>query len=280
MTASEAIAKAILEYLVPGASARYLQDQSAGTHDFDLEYPDWRIVPVEVTTSVDEKWMRTNAAIRDQRKGGPFVGRAICEHDWYVFPALRGGRSINRIRQHVDKYLAAIEAERLGQFVAPADAWRFSSVQRIWADLDIEAGYTLILDPPGRIAIAPPADQVARADGRGVEEAVLKEANKTDNLAKLRAVGGAERHLFVYIDPANFPAYLAITEGDLPPGVPPLPAEITHVWAATMISSHSEYAVWTATSVRSWESAGIVTIESKSLAAQNVGGDREDSSSA
>lgn len=271
MKPSEAIAISILESLLPGATARYRQDQSTSTHDIDLEYPDGRIVPVEVTTSVDEQWMRAIAAIDEQR----FVDRVRCHKDWYVVPVFRQGLRIDRIRREVDGYLLQVESEGLERFFAPADAWRFPSVQRIWADLDIEAGYTLAWKPPGRIGIALPG-QLARVDGMAVEHAVLEQAAKADNLDKLRAVEAPERHLFVYIKPDNFAVWLAVNEGHPPVGVPPLPAGITDVWAAAPARSQEECIVWKATSSSPWESAGVVTIGRPQCEIRGRGGNTED----
>jgi hypothetical protein len=259
MKPSEAIAISILESLLPGVSARYRQDQSTSTHDIDLEYPDGRIVPVEVTISVEEELKRTLAALSDKTKGSHFVSRAECKQDWYVVLDERRALRIKRIRQQVDGYLAAIEAEGLDRFNAPSDAWRSPSVRRIWDDLGIAEGHPVNWDPPGWIVIAPPGES-ARIHGSSVEQAVLKEAAKADNLDKLRSVDSPERHLFVYIDPSNFPVLMALVEREVPQGVPSLPPEITHVWAAGEAGSGERYIVWRATSSSPWECAGVVKI--------------------
>jgi hypothetical protein len=273
---SEAIAKGVLESVVPGATMHYHTVQSGGMHDFDLEYPDGRIVPVEVTASVDEQWMSTIAAIRRPRTGGQFVCRVKCRKDWYVIPQFRESLSINEIRQSVDTYLADIEAEGRDRFVAPADAYHSPTVRRIWSELGIEAGYTLVWNPPGRIGIALPG-QVARIDAKAVEAAVLAEAAKSDNLKKLRVSSAAERHLFVYISPSNWPVWASINEGTPPPNAPNLPPEVTHVWAVAMTRHQNKYVVWTATATSHWVRPSLVRLTAEQLAALRHGpGDEQE----
>src|SRR5712691_8384693 len=116
MNSAELISKAIVESLIPGVRMHYRLDQAAGQHDFDLQYLDGLIVPLEVTTSADEEVERSRAAILNARKGGPFVPRVLCKHDWYVHPLPEA--NINTIRATIDRYLAAVEAEDLEQFNA------------------------------------------------------------------------------------------------------------------------------------------------------------------
>ena len=62
MDHAETVAKRLFESLLPGAGMEYHPEQSRGEHDFDLHYPDGRVCPVEVTSSVDRILEETHAA--------------------------------------------------------------------------------------------------------------------------------------------------------------------------------------------------------------------------
>ena len=86
MDKAEIAAKRIVETLVRGAKMHYRESQSAGEHDFDLEYAIGVSVPLEVTMSTNEETEAIEAAIMRSRKEGPFVPRIQCQHDWWVHP--------------------------------------------------------------------------------------------------------------------------------------------------------------------------------------------------
>jgi hypothetical protein len=117
MNYAERVAKAIIEEL-SGGKMVFRNDQSRGGHDFDLEYPDGVLVPaVEVTSSVDAQKAEAYAAIR---KRGASVPRHKCQKNWLVLPSLDA--NIRRIREEVDQYLTAIEADGLTSFHTYAHA--------------------------------------------------------------------------------------------------------------------------------------------------------------
>ena len=255
MDHSELVAKRVMERVVPGAAMVYRSDQSAGQHDFDLELPDGTREPVEVTASVDERRERTVAAILNERKGGPFVPIKRCQYDWLVHAL--ASANINRIRAQVDDYLAEVEAAGITRFFSPTDADENPPVQRIYADLGVDAGGVAKWNPPGRIAITTPG-------GGGVvgtqhlHTALETEAAKDDNRRKLRAASGSTRHLFVYIHPGNFLPWVALIDLEPPPTGPALPDEVDVIWAATETRSPTTYAVWRATRRAGWTYHGIV----------------------
>lgn len=257
MDKAEAAAKSIVENLIPGARMHYRESQSLGEHDFDLEFPTGTRIPLEVTVSTDEAAVATRAAILSKRRGGSFVGRVHCAHDWYVHP--RRHADIKNIRKRVDSYLAAIEAEEREQFNAFTDAAKSPAVFAILKELGIEYGRVVNWKSPG-IGIATPGDG-GLVDPALVNEAVETEALKADNRRKLSSAEGAEKHLFVYVDHTRHVVWVAVREKAPPAAGPKLPPEITHVWVATWAGDGAWHTVWHARRGFSWTHMGQVNIE-------------------
>ena len=257
MDKSEAAAKSIVENLIPDAKMHYRESQSLGEHDFDLEYPTGTRVPLEVTVSTDEADEATRAAILHSRRGGPFVPRIHCAHDWYVHP--RRQANINKIRAHVDSCLAAIEAEGRARFNAFIDAAQSPAIFAILQELGIEYGSVVSWKSP-RIGIATPGDG-GLVDSALVNEVVETEALKMDNKRKLSAAAGAEKHLFVYVARTRHVIWVAVRD-EAPPAVgPQLPPEITHVWVATWAGGDAWHTVWHTQRDFPWTHMGQVNIK-------------------
>jgi hypothetical protein len=251
MDKAEAAAKSIVEHLIPGTRMHYRDSQSCGEHDFDLEYPTGARVPLEVTVSTDKAAEATRAAIL---RRGRFVPRVQCKHDWYVYP--RRNANINKIRAHIDSYLAAIEAEGRTQFKASTDADTSPAVFTILRELGIESGCVVRWESPG-IGIATPGDG-GRVDSTLVNEAVETEAFKADNRRKLSAAAGSEKHFFIYVARTRHVVWVAVRE-EAPPAVgPKLPPEITHVWVVTWAGDGAWHTVWRAQRGSLWTHMGQV----------------------
>jgi hypothetical protein len=257
MDKAEAAAKSIVENLIPGARMHYRESQSLGEYDFDLEYPTGTRIPLEVTVSTDEAAEATRAATLSSRRGGPFVPRVHCAHDWYVHP--RRHANINKIRVRVDSCLAAIEAEGREQFNAFTDAVESPAVFAILHELGIEHGSVVSRKSPG-IGIATPGDG-GLVDPALVNEAVETEALKADNKRKLSSAAGSEKHLFVYVAHTRHVVWVAVREEAPPTAGPKLPPEITHVWVATWAGDGAWHTVWRAQRGFSWTHMGQVNIE-------------------
>src|SRR5438445_4877483 len=134
MNYTERVAKVIVEELTGGKMV-FRSDQSRGGHDFDLVHPDGILVPVEVTSSIDSAKVEAYAAIR---KGGSSVPRLHCRANWLVHPL--PDANIRRIRDEVDHYLAAVEADGLTTFHTYAHSHEYASVAAILHDLHVESG--------------------------------------------------------------------------------------------------------------------------------------------
>jgi hypothetical protein len=123
------------------------------------------------------------------------------------------------------------------------DGGRYSSVRRICEDLSIEAGNAARWKPPGRICIWLPGSGGIKSN-EVAERAPLAEADKQDNRAKLRKAGTRERHLFVLVDQGSYLPWASLVDEEPPSAAPGLPAEITHIWAATIARDPSVVVVW------------------------------------
>jgi len=258
---SEHIAKLVVELLIPGATMARVDSQANGEHDYNLTYAGGLTVPVEVTQSADFQLECTVGAMGSDH----FVTRNASHHDWYVHPLI--GARIKDIRAKVDQYLAAIEPEiereKLTGFFAFRDASLFPGVRKIFEDLKIEAGTIAVWKPPGRIGIAQPSQNVLSptdsfsAVQRAVEREVLKKRRK-----KFVSLDAPERHLFVYVDPRNYPAWVALLGSNIPAGQLALSdwGGITDVWVTGQDRSQDAYIVWRCTSGQAWQNLGRVTI--------------------
>lgn len=257
MDHAEALARAVVEAVEAGSRMRHQTKQSHGEHDFDLVYGDGRIAALEVTAAADKQAEGMVAAILEKSKGGPFVPTQLCKQGWYLHPGR--GAIINKIRALADKYLADVEAEGLTRFFSPSDAVAHDSVRRIWNDLGVLSGSVMKWKTPGQIGISPPDGGGAVGIGHFVD-AVRLVAEKTDNRCKLARAATQERHLFVYIQPRNYLAWVAFSDLSPPSEPVTLPEEITHVWAVTEGRTLNEFLVWRARRGEHWQDCGPLTL--------------------
>lgn len=246
MRDSEKLAKLVVESVLPGARMTFRPAQHSSTFDFDLQLPDGRVAALEVTSVVGEKQVATEAAILDERSGGPFVPRRLCQRDWIV--DLRAGANVRNVRKTVDAYLADVEAAQLDRFY-PHHRSAVRAVARIFDDLGVEAGWVTELNPTGFIALETDGPEDWLSIGP-TNDAVSRVAHKDDNKRKLLAARADQRHLFVCVDPSHR-AFVSLREMSGGP-LPVLPPFITHVWVAasygaTAIGLHAPYAAsaWT-----------------------------------
>lgn len=257
MDECEALAKAVIEDVIPRSRMKFHFEQSHGNYDFDLVYPDGKLAAVEVTAAKNELIEGTLAAILDEKKGGSFVPRHQCRNDWMVYPTV--GARINLIRRQVDSYLAQVEAEGLSHFFAYTDYPDSRAVQLLFEELQIEAGDVVKWKKPG-ICITSPG-QGTVSNPKEVDDAVLCEAQKKDNRRKLGNAEHSERHLFVCIDWNLYAPWCAINERK-PSGLPMhLPKEIDIVWAVASTRSSGVYAVWRAERDQPWKVLESLKVE-------------------
>ncbi len=252
MNYSEAIAKRVLEAILPGARLEYQSVQSDGEYDFDLLYSDGTIATVEITAAVDEALEETIAAVRSKKKGGSVIKATACRKSWLIFPAK--GASINTIRTAADGYLAKLEYEGIDRFYCVSTS---PSVQNICCHLQITGGGVISSE-------AEPTIQVAFPIGGGAVGATTatktaeKEAWKPDNRKKLGAAKTTERHLVVYIDARNGLPWTALTSFGPPSALPEIPEEITNLWLIGHSGNENEFVAWYASTNEIWRSTRVI----------------------
>lgn len=257
MNLSEQIAKAVVEHILKGATMHYRLEQSAGEYDFDLQYSNGKVVPLEVTAAANQQMMWKAATITAEEKGGPFVEAVACRHGWLVHPL--PDANIDRIRTKVDAYLARVEATGLSEFFAWTDASKSQPVADILRDLKIEAGCVFTWQDARRIGIALPG-QGGQVTSDDLQRAVETEASKADNRRKLGGTTHSESHLFVYVHPLNYLPWVALVDEEPPAEPPRLPAEISHIWVVTTTRAPNEYIVWRAAQGGRWDTPARIVI--------------------
>lgn len=230
-----------------------IQPAPPRTHDFDLRDSNGLIISaVEVTVSLYQAAKHTNACIQ---KDGPAPTK-LCRKDWWI--QIEPGADIREIRSKADKYLAAIEAERVERFFGPID-WRTPSVGRIYRDLRVYSGSVQRWKDPGNIWIDL-CGGCGPLTARAAIDAALLEACKSDNRKKLAAANKDSRLLVIYVDPANYLPWKALVDSDPPAESPRLPIEITDIWAFTEARSGNEYTVWQASALSPWRRVGPLAL--------------------
>ena len=149
---AEVVAKTLIEQIVQGSRMEHRTDQSQGQHDFDLHCADGQIFAFEVTAAMDEVLTRTNAEIRNRRRGGFFVAAKLSKNGWLIHPDR--GAPIRDIREKADWYLSKVEEACLDSF--SSHRLNHPSVERICRDLRISEGSVCNWKEPGLIGLARP----------------------------------------------------------------------------------------------------------------------------
>jgi hypothetical protein len=256
MNHSEQVAKKVIESLLPESSMSFRVHQSKGECDFALLQNHIPVGEVEVTMLTDASMRQTRARILNVKQGGQFVQGSKCKKGWSI-ELREGADDIKKIRKLVDDYLAPIETSGVERFCFYMDADTSPAICKIFHDLGVEAGWiTKWNSPENRICINSPS-LGGKVETTVATDAIIAEANKADNMKKLgQASQVLERHLFVYVDPRCFLPWKILVDTTVIEGVgvPSLPHEITHIWAASeTFRAADEFIVWAAKSGCAWE---------------------------
>jgi hypothetical protein len=268
---SEAIAKLVLEAVLPGAKMAFRSEQSHGEWDFDLRYANGTVAAVEVTASVDQDQARMSARIRDKRKGGSSIAATKCKKSWMIFPTKDA--DINIIRAEADEYLSALEQAQVQSF-SFLEAFTFRSyreagierflpfqvpqcVEDICFNLKIMSG-SAISDTTASQILIQHSVRGGAVRASVATDAGEREASKDDNRRKLGAAGTGERHLVVYIDVMNGLPWTALTDFTPPSSCPVLPPEITDIWLIAHAGIGDEFVAWRASAQEPWHSQRVV----------------------
>jgi len=86
MRSSERIVERVFKALLPEAELIYRTSQPTGEYDFDLRCRNGEFAALEVTELLDERWMKTQAAIHGKRVGGNVIKCRECKKTWLLIP--------------------------------------------------------------------------------------------------------------------------------------------------------------------------------------------------
>lgn len=274
MNDSEAIAKRVLEAILPGARLEYKPVQSNGEYDFHLRYADGTVAAVEVTAAVDKDLLDTVAARHGKRAGGPVIQAVFCKKSWVIHAAK--GPSFPGIRKNADQFLAKLEGEGINGFDY-FDQWKpgcSQTVRELCCQLGVTEGYVLSSAGEPMIKVECPIE--GRVVGASLAiEAVEKVAWKPDNRQKLGAAKTNERHFVVYMGPGLGQPGIPLAGFSLPPALPKhstdcpapgcygeaggcIPQEITNLWLIGRGEEANELAIWRAGISEAWRSTRVI----------------------
>jgi len=263
---SEKIAQIVIEKLWAGVKLEWQPVQSDSEADFKLHYSDGSIGGVEVTESVDRTWLEMTKAVKVKN----CVSAKKCRNSWVVFPRSDANRNV--ILARIDDALAVLEDKDYCQFPFLFDVNNWEEVERVQRIYDemrkLGIDTASVVQPKPLvpfIGIHPPG-QGGTVSAQISQHAIMAEANKDDNKKNLSVYPDPKRHLFVYVGRSNLLAQRGILGCPPPPEVPPIPEEITHVWAAAIMDSgrksdvETKVVVWKAERGKHWQSLGEVVV--------------------
>lgn len=272
MDCSEKAAKIVLEAALPGAKLTYRRQQSHGEYDFDLQYPDGRLAAVEATISVDRLQMQTAAAIHSRKKS-PVISVSKLKSTWWITPAQNA--NINAIRSRIETCLATLEEAGIDEFsafeIAASKQYREADLQEAFPDkivsqcvesmcndLMLQSGGVISPDGPPKIILGHPSYGGAVGADCAIN-AGKAEAWKEDIRKKLGAAQQEERHVVIFVHPANGLAYTALADCDPPPTLPELPPEVDQIWLLGDLGGPDAgmFVVWRATKTTRWQKLEI-----------------------
>jgi len=248
MNHSEQVARLIIEALTPGGVMEFVDDQSRSVCDFQLILPNRTTAAVEVTSAREPVELATIAAIASKKHGGQTIKGHQSQRSWLISP--RSGANINLIRRDADSALAAVEAAGFSSF-GPGATPAHEAIAHAANHLGIFFGRVLECGEPGTIRVVPPLGGGA-VNARVVHDAVVVEAQKPDNRTKLGRSGMSERHLAIYVDPANHNVWVPLVDFPPPEVVVELPAEMSDVWVFSEARHQDRYVVWRAKAGATW----------------------------
>ena len=237
----EAWARDCIGEALPGCTVDQHDDGSEPSmYDLTITYPDGHLGAVEVTAAVDAQPLELWKLVR--RQGKPWTEPALAG-GWLV-RVQPSARANNLVRQ-----LPGLlrDLERDGRRAVSGDQASTDQASVAAGQLGIVQALQGPTEHPGSIYIMPPERPLEQMGGYSPSTGDplahwlsewVSDPSRTDNLRKLERSGAPERHLFLLVPGFNSGSFavsdLLIAPGAPLPTIPPaLPAEITHVWAAS-----------------------------------------------
>jgi len=237
----EVWARDCIREALPGCTANQHDDGSEPSmYDLTITYPDGQIGAVEVTAAVDAQPLALWKLIRHQ--GKPWIESTLA--GGWIVDVKPSARAKNLIRYLPDLLR---DLERDSRRVVSGTQASTDQASVVAGQLGIVKALQGPTEHPGSIYVMPPERPLDQMSGyspatgdplaRWLSEWVSN-PSRADNLWKLERSGAPERHLFVLVpgfDSGSFAVSDLLITPDAPlPTIPPvLPAEITHVWAAS-----------------------------------------------
>ncbi len=223
-------------------------------HDFDLLSPDGTVVPVEVTTAMNDSELKRLAAIQQHQ-----AALKALAPDWHLVLALTHGARISKLVAELPGLIADVESAGLASFQTRQPAPAMPAIAERFAGVGVGDAQGWRTTPgAGSVMLRQPS--VAHRDSNSVTHAVERVARLRDNETKLARAGGG--HLFVWID-ASDPAHLAFWDPARTglASKPQLPQAINVVWAGQLFvqaqpaGTTSAWCggLWRATNGDAWE---------------------------
>jgi hypothetical protein len=237
----EAWARDCIGEALPGCTVnQHDYGSEPSMYDLTITYPNGRIGAVEVTTAVDAQPLALWKLIR--RLGKPWIEPTLAG-GWlvHVKPSARA----KNLAHQLPGLLRNLEGN--SRRAVSGDQASTDHATAIAGQLGIVQAQQVPTERPGSIYVMPPERPLEQMGGcspftgdplaRWLSEWVST-PSRTDNVRKLKRSGAPERHLFILVsgfDSGSFAVSDLLIAPDAPlPTIPPtLPAEITHVWAAS-----------------------------------------------
>ncbi|HCF99613.1 MAG TPA: hypothetical protein DEV93_03615 [Chloroflexi bacterium] len=246
-------AAAVIAKVTGGKPVRRDDGTASGVRDFDLIFGDGHAEPLEVTQATLPELNKAIAAHETRRM--QLIQVPGLSQQWHVFSSsVTPFKTVTPAR--LARMLLPLESSAVDTFILPGNARSLPkvSVQEAQA-LGLIAAFAHG-GQHGRVVLSRPSDDrewigAFENPGQYALAAVEELAGKADNQRKLAVRGGADSHLFIWIDERNFLPW-ADLRSKLPSKAPTLPAEITNVWLATTV--YDRIICWRYADARGWSS--------------------------
>ena len=225
---SEVVAKLVVENTLDGMRLQFIEDQSAGSYDFDLIEGTKTIGVVEATSARDQEELSATAAIFKESAGGNPIAVGECERVWML--DVEKDARIKPLRTSVAPLLRALEEDDVRAF--SHDVISVNRTTTEFSQLGVTGGRCYDSTGPGR-AYLQVAGSGSLVSAEAVVAVLVSEAEKEDNRRKLGATTLDERHLFVYIHHSSSEAWIGLQMAAMPEAVPTLPDEVSGYWVAS-----------------------------------------------
>ncbi len=227
----EAAAEIVAQQLGGTAIPRDVPGAGDRTHDFDIELPDGRLIPLEVTSAGNEAVEAlAGAAFSDWP--APTLTR-----NWWIGLPRDGGLNVKSLMGALPPHLAVLERHDVElvsarqPLPADADGEVIAAREGVLAAGATHAARLRTPDPGEAARLLSSMHGGAASNFDLMNDLVAGCARR--KAEKLAAADGCERHLFVWIRGSASDAALAIETLPPPPDTPEIPDGIDVVWVAT-----------------------------------------------